>query len=112
LRSRCCYKCLTNLIDSTVNVVKEVTLAYEESELDGSKNGKFINLEVAKCNEPELEAWDEPLIGRTSFKRQKYKKTKSGKYKSFGSSIVCINRSLGMGKTELALAFAHIYCQR
>ncbi|KAI3769084.1 hypothetical protein L6452_00181 [Arctium lappa] len=41
-----------------------------------------------------------------------YKKTKSGKYKSFGSSIVCINGGPGMGKTELALEFAHRFSQR
>lgn len=38
--------------------------------------------------------------------------SKSGKYKSFGSSIVCINGGPGTGKTELALEFAHRFSQR
>lgn len=45
-------------------------LADEESENDR----KFINLEVGKCKEPKLEAWVEPVIGRNSLKRPKYKK--------------------------------------
>ncbi|KAK1440158.1 hypothetical protein QVD17_05983 [Tagetes erecta] len=104
--------------ENTVNVGKDRTpgtsegLADEESEGDGGRNGKFINLEVGKCKEPKLEAWVEPVIGRNSLKRPKYKKTKSGKYKNFGSSIVCINGGPGIGKTELALEFAHRYAQR
>ncbi|CAA0841149.1 P-loop containing nucleoside triphosphate hydrolases superfamily protein [Striga hermonthica] len=87
-------------------------LADGESEADGAK-GKYISLEVGRCREPNLEAWVEPVISRSSLKRPKYKKTKSGKYKSFGcSSIVCINGSPGIGKTELALEFAYRYSQR
>ncbi|KAK4386857.1 hypothetical protein Sango_2556300 [Sesamum angolense] len=87
-------------------------LADGESEVDRIKGGKYISLEVGRCKEPNLEAWVEPAIGRNSLKRPKYKKTKSGKYKSFGSSIVCINGSPGVGKTELALEFAYRYSQR
>ncbi|XP_076943587.1 uncharacterized protein LOC143613870 [Bidens hawaiensis] len=72
-------------------------LADEESEGDGGRNGKLITLEIGT---------------RNSIKRPKYKKTKSGKYKNLGSSIMCINGGPGMGKTEVALEFAHKYCQR
>ncbi|KAL7217323.1 hypothetical protein ACSBR1_029096 [Camellia fascicularis] len=87
-------------------------LADGESEIDSSKGGRFINLEMGKCKEPKLEAWVEPVIGRNSLKRPKYKKSKSGKYKSFGSSVVCISGNAGVGKTELALEFAYKYAQR
>ncbi|XP_051133591.1 uncharacterized protein LOC127253187 [Andrographis paniculata] len=87
-------------------------LADGESEADRTKGGKYINLEIGRRKEPHLEAWIEPGIGRNSMKRPKYKKSKSGKYKSFGSSIVCINGSAGVGKTELALEFAYRYSQR
>lgn len=87
-------------------------LADEESEVDTSKGGSFINLEMGKCKEPNLEAWVEPVIGRGSLRRPKYKKSKSGKYKSFGSSVVCISGGAGVGKTELALEFAYKYAQR
>ncbi|KAA8527133.1 hypothetical protein F0562_008638 [Nyssa sinensis] len=81
-------------------------LADEESEVDTGRE-RYINLEVGKCREPKLEAWVEPVTGRSSLKRPKYKMSKSGKYKSFGSSIVCINGAPGVGKTELALEFAY-----
>lgn len=88
-------------------------LADEESGVDtSSKEGGFINLELGKCKEPKLEAWVEPVIGRNSLKRSKYKKSKSGKYKSFNSSVVCINGGAGVGKTELALEFAYRYAQK
>ncbi|MFS7946476.1 hypothetical protein Hanom_Chr06g00536731 [Helianthus anomalus] len=80
-------------------------LADEEREEVGGKNGKFINFEVGNCKEQKNLV--EPVIGRNSLKRTKFKKTKG-----FGSSIVCINGGPGMGKTELALEFAHIYSQR
>lgn len=87
-------------------------LADDESEVDVGRGGKYINLEVGNCKEPNLESWVEPVLGRNSQKRPKYRKTKSGKYKSFGSSIVCINGSPGVGKTEVALEFAYRYAQR
>ncbi|CAI9088106.1 OLC1v1022350C1 [Oldenlandia corymbosa var. corymbosa] len=90
-------------------------LADDESEFDGNKLGRYINLEVGNCKEPNLESWVEPVIGRNSVKRasSKYKKSRSGKYyKSCGNSIVCISGSPGVGKTELALEFAYRYSQR
>lgn len=88
-------------------------LADEESGVDTSReDGRFINLELGKCKEPKLEAWVEPVIGRNSLKRSKYKKSKSGKFKGFNSSVVCINGGAGVGKTELALEFAYKYAQK
>ena len=86
-------------------------LADEESD-DVSSRGRYINLELSKSKEPTLEAWVEPVMGRNSMKRSKYKKPKSGNYKSFGSSVICINGVPGIGKTELALEFAYRYSQR
>ncbi|CAK9148931.1 unnamed protein product [Ilex paraguariensis] len=86
--------------------------ADEESEVDTNRGGRYINLELGKCKGPNLESWVEPVIGRNSQKRPKYKKSKSGKFKSFGSSVVCINGAPGVGKTELVLEFAHRYSQR
>ncbi|CAA3024079.1 Tir-nbs resistance [Olea europaea subsp. europaea] len=87
-------------------------LVDQECEADTVRGGKYISLEVGRCKEPTLEAWAEPVIGRNSQKRPKYKKSRSGKNKSFDSSIVCINGSPGIGKTELALEFAYRYSHR
>ena len=84
----------------------------EESNGGTARGEKYINLEMGNCKEPTLEAWVEPVVGRSSFKRPKYKKSKSGNYKSFGSSVVCINGGPGVGKTELALEFAYRYSHR
>nr|GME12400.1 uncharacterized protein LOC109178112 [Ipomoea batatas] len=80
-------------------------LADDESEIDGGR-GKYINLEVGRCNNGET--W----VERNSVKRSKYKKSKSCKDRSFGSSVVCISGLPGGGKTELALEFAYRYWQR
>ncbi|XP_021826813.1 uncharacterized protein LOC110767545 [Prunus avium] len=87
-------------------------VADDESEVVTTRGGRYINLEMGKCEEPNLEAWIEPVVGRNSFKRSKYKKSKSGNYKSLGSSVICLNGVPGIGKTELALEFAYRYCQR
>ncbi|TXG68130.1 hypothetical protein EZV62_009405 [Acer yangbiense] len=91
-------------------------LADEESDTTvsarGGGGGRFINLELGKCKEPTLEAWVEPVLGRNSFKKSKYKKSRSGNYKSLGSNVICINGVPGIGKTELALEFAYRYSQR
>ncbi|XP_031257542.1 uncharacterized protein LOC116115543 [Pistacia vera] len=87
-------------------------LADEESDTVSSRGGRFINLELGKCKEPNLEAWVEPALGRNSLKKLKYKKSRSGNYKSLASNVMCINGVPGTGKTELALEFAHRYSQR
>lgn len=87
-------------------------LADEESETTTTRGGRFISLDVGKCKEPKLEAWVEPVLGRNSLKRLKYKKSKSGSYRGLGSSVVCLNGIPGIGKTELALEFAYRYSQR
>lgn len=69
--------------------------------------GRYISLEMGKSKEPILEAWIEPVLGRNSFERCKYKKSKS-----LGSNVICINGVPGIGKTNLALEFAHMYSQR
>ncbi|XP_019183189.1 PREDICTED: uncharacterized protein LOC109178112 [Ipomoea nil] len=86
-------------------------LADDESEIDGGR-GKYINLEVGRCKDSNGETWVDPIAGRNSLKRSKYKKSKSCKDKSFGSSVVCISGLPGGGKTELALEFAYRYWQR
>ncbi|PON47189.1 NB-ARC domain containing protein [Parasponia andersonii] len=90
-------------------------LADEESDVVSSRGGRFINLELGKCKEPNLEAWiEQPVnVGRNSTRRSsKYKKSKSGNYKSLGSTVICINGVPGIGKTELSLEFAYRYAQR
>lgn len=83
-------------------------LADEESDVFTARGGgRYISLEMGKSKEPSLEAWGEPILGRNSLKRSKYKKSKS-----LGSSVICINGVPGMGKTELALEFAYRYSQR
>ncbi|KAL2475926.1 P-loop containing nucleoside triphosphate hydrolase superfamily protein [Abeliophyllum distichum] len=57
-----------------------------ESEGDTVRAGNYISLEVER--------------------------SKSGNYKSFGSSVVCINGTPGVGKSELALEYAYRYSQR
>ncbi|KAL3851073.1 hypothetical protein ACJIZ3_012955 [Penstemon smallii] len=105
-----CGDCLEQ--ECSMPSIKSEGLADEESEVDTTKEGKYTSLEVERCKEPNLEAWIEPPISRNSLKKPKYKKSKSGKYKSFGRSIVCINGGPGIGKTELALEFAYRYSQR
>ncbi|OIW20931.1 hypothetical protein TanjilG_25738 [Lupinus angustifolius] len=86
-------------------------LGDEESEMVIRKGGRYISLEMGKSTkEPTLEAWVEPIIGNN--KRLKNKKSKSGNYKSLCSSVICINGVSGIGKSELALEFAHRYYQR
>lgn len=82
-------------------------LADEESDTASTRGGRFINLELGKCKEPKLEAWVEPVLGRNSLKKSKYKKSRS-----LGSNVICINGVPGSGKTELALEFAYRYSQR
>ncbi|OWM85950.1 uncharacterized protein LOC116212906 [Punica granatum] len=85
-------------------------LADEESEsFTTSRGSRFINLEVgsSKCKEPKLEAWVEPVLGRNSFKR-----SSKSKKSRIGSGVLCINGVPGVGKTELALEFAHRFSQR
>ncbi|XP_045826310.1 uncharacterized protein LOC123918335 [Trifolium pratense] len=93
-------------------------LADEESESTVGKGGggRYISLEIGRNKEPNLEAWiEQPMVGNNSLKRLKNKKTKSGSYnKSLcsSSSVICINGVSGIGKSELALEFAHRYYQR
>jgi len=87
-------------------------LADEESEPVIGRCGRYISLEMGRSKEPTLEAWVEPIIGNNSLKRLKNKKSKSGNYKSVCSSVICINGVSGIGKSELALEFAHRYHQR
>ncbi|CAI9787830.1 unnamed protein product [Fraxinus pennsylvanica] len=76
------------------------------------KGGTPAPSESLAEEEPNLGASVEPEFGRNSPKRPKYRKSKSGKYKNYGSSVICINGSPGTGKTELALEFAYRNSQR
>lgn len=90
-------------------------LADEESEPVSvvGRGGRYISLEIGRSKEPTLETWVEPLIGNNSLKRMKNKKSKCGNHKSLcSSSVVCISGVSGIGKSELALEFAHRYYQR
>ncbi|KAL5078417.1 hypothetical protein RYX36_017401, partial [Vicia faba] len=93
-------------------------LADEESETTVGKGGggRYISLEIGRNKEPNLEAWiEQPIIGNNSLKRLKNKKSKNGSYnKSLCSisSVICISGVSGIGKSELALEFAHRYYQR
>ncbi|XP_009586839.1 uncharacterized protein [Nicotiana tomentosiformis] len=86
-------------------------LADDESEANASR-GKYINPEIGKNKETNKEACVEPIIGRNSLKRLKYRKSGSEKDKNLGASVVCINGAPGVGKTDLALEFAYRYSQR
>ncbi|KAI9095019.1 hypothetical protein K1719_026483 [Acacia pycnantha] len=89
-------------------------LADEESDHVNSRGGRFISLEMDKSKDSTLESWVdvEPIKGKNSFKRIKYKKSRSGNNKSLSSTVICINGAFGIGKTELALEFAYRYYQR
>ncbi|XP_060188395.1 uncharacterized protein LOC132617412 [Lycium barbarum] len=86
------------------------TPGQSEGLADDESEGKYINLEIGKNKETNKEAWVEP--GRNSMKRPKYRKSRSGKDKNLGMSVVCINGLPGVGKTDLALEFAYRYSQR
>ncbi|GAB4845837.1 hypothetical protein Ancab_024841, partial [Ancistrocladus abbreviatus] len=83
-----------------------------ESDMDTSGGGRYINLEMSRSKGPTLETWVEPALVRSSLKRPKYKKSRSGKDRGAGSTVVCISGPIGAGKTELALEFAYTHTQR
>jgi hypothetical protein len=87
--------------------IKGEASGQSEGLADEESDERYISLEMSKSKEPTLEARVEPVLGRNSFKRPKYKKSKS-----LGSGVICINGVPGIGKTELALEFAHRYSQR
>nr|XP_043630311.1 uncharacterized protein LOC122601629 [Erigeron canadensis] len=91
---------------------REKELAEIENAFFGCKDFQESEGTTARSSEGLADEESEVLIARKLLKRPKYKKTKSGKYKNFGSSVVCINGGSGMGKTELALEFAYRYSNR
>ncbi|KAL5222970.1 hypothetical protein ABZP36_027683 [Zizania latifolia] len=95
--------------------------ADEESDTVRISNARYISLEMRKCKEPTLEAWIDPVIELSSGKGRNLQKQRSKHRRSrfrcnskgYGSaSVVCINGSSGIGKTELALEFAYRFSQR
>lgn len=98
----------------------ELPDGYGDDECEAMEGkSRFINLEVRRCKEPTLEAWIDPVIeagankGRSLQKqRSKHKRSKNGGGGKVGAGVLCVNGSSGVGKTELALEFAHRYCQR
>lgn len=95
--------------------------ADEESDTVRTSNARYISLEMRKCKEPTLEAWIDPVVELSSGKGRYLQKQRSKHRRSrfrcnskgySGASVVCINGSSGIGKTELALEFAYRYSQR
>ncbi|XP_071727279.1 uncharacterized protein [Rutidosis leptorrhynchoides] len=87
---------------------REKELAEIETTFFGCKDFQ----ETDSTSEGLADEESEVLVAKNTLTRRKYKKTKSGKIKSYGSNVVCINGGSGMGKTELALEFAHRYSSR
>ncbi|KAL2467004.1 P-loop containing nucleoside triphosphate hydrolase superfamily protein [Abeliophyllum distichum] len=84
----------------------------QESPILTIKGGTTAPSESLAEEEQNLGAWVEPVYRRNSLKKPKYRKSKSRKYKRFGSSVICINGSPGTGKTELGLEFAYRNSQK
>ncbi|XP_023749711.1 uncharacterized protein LOC111897991 [Lactuca sativa] len=88
---------------------REEEIAEIETTLFGETEIEFDGIRDGKLKEPNSDVTIAPLIGKHSVKRPKPKHKKT---KSFRSSVVCINGEPGMGKTEVALEFAHRYSRR
>ncbi|KAJ1269024.1 hypothetical protein BS78_07G178400 [Paspalum vaginatum] len=95
--------------------------ADEDSDTARKSNARYISLEMRKCKEPTLEAWIDPVIELSSGKGRILQKQRSKHRRSrfrcnskgySSASVICINGSSGIGKTELALEFAYRYSQR